>query len=96
MAKKSIGGDLMTKEEYRKHCEYQIERCIKLQDSKHLKEHELSLGLLNENECLINNKNNLIKYLEDKIKELDIRLKEIDDEELRLYILHYRDAYEEI
>lgn len=43
----------MTKEEYRKHCEKQIERCILFNDAKHLKEHELSLGLLNENEKLI-------------------------------------------
>lgn len=43
----------MNKEEYRKHCEEQIERCIILNDKKHLREHELSLALLNENESLI-------------------------------------------
>lgn len=37
----------MNKAEYRKHCEEQIEKCIKLHDNKHLKEHELSLALLN-------------------------------------------------
>lgn len=46
----------MIKEDFRKHCEEQIERCIKLNDSKHLKEHELALGLLNENESLIKKK----------------------------------------
>ncbi|MCI9434065.1 MAG: hypothetical protein HFI86_02150 [Bacilli bacterium] len=61
----------MNKTEYRKHCEEQIEKCIKLNDAKHLKEHELSLALLNENESLINNKNNLIKYLENKINMCD-------------------------
>ena len=43
----------MNIEEFREHCEKQIERCIKLNNSKHLKEHELALGLLNENERLI-------------------------------------------
>ena len=43
----------MNKEEFREHCEKQIERCIKLNDLRHLKEHELTLGLLNENEQLI-------------------------------------------
>ncbi len=62
----------MNKEEYRNHCEKQIEMCIRFHDSKHLKEHELSLALLNENEMLIKNKNNLIKYLENKINEVKI------------------------
>lgn len=61
----------MTKEEFRKHCERQIERCIKFQDSKHLKEHELSLALLNENEEIKKDKENLIKYLEDFISKTD-------------------------
>lgn len=60
----------MTKEEYRKHCEEQIKRCIKLRDIKYLKEHELSLALLNECEDRKQRKDNLIKYLEDSIKEL--------------------------
>lgn len=57
----------MTEEEFRKHCERQIERSIKFQDSKHLKEHQLSLALLNENEERKKDKENLIKYLEDMI-----------------------------
>lgn len=57
----------MNKEEYRKYCEEQIERCIKLKDAKHLKEHELSLALLNECEDRKQKEDNLIKYLEDKI-----------------------------
>lgn len=59
----------MNKEELRKHCEGQIEKCIKLHDSKHLKEHELSLALLNECEQRKQNQENLIKYLENKIEE---------------------------
>lgn len=58
----------MNKEEFRKHCEEQIEMCIKLHDSKHLKEHELSLALLNECEQKKQNQENLIKYIEEKIK----------------------------
>lgn len=60
----------MTKEKFTKHCEEQIERCIKLRDSKHLKEHELSLTLLNECEQRKQNQENLIKYIEEKIKKL--------------------------
>ena len=59
----------MNKKEYRKHCEEQIERCIKLHDNKHLKEYELSLALLNECERRKQREENLIKYLEDKINE---------------------------
>ena len=60
----------MNKVEFRKHCEDQIEKCIKLHDSKHLKEHELSLALLNECEQRKKNQENLIKYIEDKIEEI--------------------------
>lgn len=59
----------MNKTEYREHCKKQIERCIKLNDAKHLREHELSLSLLNECEERKQEKDSLIKYLEDKIKE---------------------------
>lgn len=62
----------MNKKEFREHCEKQIERCIKLNDSKHLKEHELALGLLNENERLIQQKNKykeVIEKLKDAIEE---------------------------
>lgn len=59
----------MNKNEYREHCKKQIERCIKLNDTKHLREHELSLSLLNECEERKQEKDSLIKYLEDKIKE---------------------------
>lgn len=58
----------MIKEDFRKHCEEQIERCIKLNDSKHLKEHELALGLLNENESLIK-KNKKYKEVIEKARE---------------------------
>lgn len=61
----------MTKEKFRKHCEEQIERCIKLRDSKHLKEHELSLALLNECEQRKQNQENLIKYIENFISKTD-------------------------
>jgi len=59
----------MTKEEFRKHCEDQIERCIALNDYRHLKEHEISLALLNECKQRKQNQENLIKYIEDKIKK---------------------------
>lgn len=55
----------MTKKEFRDHCEKQIERCIKLNDSRHLKEHELTLCLLNENERLIQENKELKKQLEE-------------------------------
>lgn len=61
----------MNKVEYRKHCEEQIERCIKLHDSKHLKEHELSLALLNECKERKQRKEKLINYLEDFISKTD-------------------------
>ena len=50
----------MNKKEFREHCEKQIERCIKFNDEKHLKEHELSLALLNECEFRKKEKENLI------------------------------------
>ena len=59
----------MNKEEFKKHCEDQIERCIALNDYRHLKEHEISLALLNECEQRKQNQENLIKYIEDEIKE---------------------------
>lgn len=59
----------MNKEEFKKHCEDQIERCIALNDYRHLKEHEISLALLNECEQRKQNQENLIKYIEDKIEE---------------------------
>ena len=62
----------MNKKEYRKHCEEQIERCIKLHDSKHLREYKLSLALLNECERRKQREENLIKYLEDKMNEIRI------------------------
>ena len=43
----------MNKLDFRKHCEKKIEQCIKLNDAKHLQEHELALAVLNENERLI-------------------------------------------
>jgi hypothetical protein len=66
----------MNKEEYRKHCEEQIERCIRLHDSKRLKEHELSLALLNECEERKQREDNLIKHLEEKIKQCDENIEE--------------------
>lgn len=41
-------------------------------------------------------KDNLIKHLENEIKELDEDLLTQDDEDIRLYILHTRDAYKDI
>lgn len=79
----------MNKEEFRKHCEEQIERCIKLRDSKHLKEHELSLALLNECEQRKQNQENLIKYIEDKIKKIresTCDSKDLDDIKLFNYM----------
>lgn len=57
----------MNKEEFRKHCEQQIERCIKLNDHKHLREHELALSLLNECDKRKEEKQSLVKYLENEI-----------------------------
>ncbi len=68
----------MNKEEYRKHCEEQIERCIKLHDSKHLKEHELSLALLNECEDRKRREEDLVKYLENKIKYFQDKIDRLD------------------
>lgn len=79
----------MTKEEFRKHCEDQIARCIKLKDYKHLKEHELSLALLNECEQRKQNQENLIKYIEDKIikvRESTCDSKDLDDIKLFNYM----------
>ena len=86
----------MNKEEYRKHCEKQIDRCIKLNDSKHLKEHELALTLLNECEERKQDKDNLIKYLEDKINMNDIYLKEETDESAQEYLLIKRDILKDV
>ncbi len=66
----------MNKTEYREHCKKQIERCIKLNDTKHLREHELSLSLLNECEERKQEKDSLIKHLEDKINTLQIQYHE--------------------
>lgn len=77
----------MNKTEYREHCKKQIERCIKLNDAKHLREHELSLSLLNECKERKQEKDSLIKYLEDKINMNYIYLKEEIDEENRDYLL---------
>lgn len=68
----------MNKEEYKKHCEEQIERCIKLRDSKHLREHELSLALLKECEDRRKREENLIKYLENKINDYKIQFSQIN------------------
>lgn len=65
----------MNKLDFRKHCEKQIELCIKLNDAKHLQEHELALGLLNENERLIQ-QNNEYKEEIDKISKI---IYEIDE-----------------
>lgn len=59
----------MDKGEFREHCEKQIERCIKLNDSRHLKEHELALGLLNENDRLIQ-ENQKYKEVIDRLNKL--------------------------
>lgn len=86
----------MTKEELKKHCEEQIERCIKLHDSKHLKEHELSLALLNECEGRKQEKEKLIKYLEDFIDKTDY---EVNIKGNYLYIAWsnaYRDLLEKV
>jgi hypothetical protein len=61
----------MNKQDFRKHCEEQIERCIKLNDAKHLQEHELALGLLNENERLIQQKNEYKEVIDKAIKYIE-------------------------
>lgn len=66
----------MTKEGFRKHCELQIEKCIKLHDSKHLKEHELALGLLNENKRLIDENQELKKQIDNYRNRYKNRLNE--------------------
>ena len=86
----------MNKQEYRKHCEEQIERCIKLNDSKHLKEHELSLSLLNENEHLIESKNNLINYLEDKLMIINKMLVQEQNINKREWLLAKKFSYQDI
>lgn len=60
----------MNKLDFRKHCEKKIEQCIKLNDAKHLQEHELALAVLNENERLIQ-ENKKYKKAIDKIKDID-------------------------
>lgn len=82
----------MTKEEFRKHCEDQIERCIALNDYRHLKEHEISLALLNECEQRKQEKENLIKYLEDFISKTDY---EVDTKGNYLYIA-WANAYKDL
>lgn len=61
----------MNKEEFRKHCEQQIERCIKLNDYKHLKEHELALSLLNECDRKKEENKRLDNQLKQKDKAID-------------------------
>lgn len=61
----------MNKQDFRKHCEEQIERCIKLNDAKHLQEHELALGLLNENERLIQQKNEYKEVIDKAIEYIN-------------------------
>ena len=61
----------MNKKEFRKHCEKQIEMCIKLHDEKHLREHELALGLLNENERLIQQKNKYKEVIDKAIEYIN-------------------------
>ncbi len=70
----------MNKKEFREHCEKQIERCIKFNDEKHLKEHELSLALLNECEFRKKEKENLINCLENEIKKIELYLEQEKDD----------------
>lgn len=51
----------MTIEDLKNHCEKQIDLCSKLNDYKHLEEHQLILNLIKENQ-------ELKKQLEEKIK----------------------------
>lgn len=66
----------MNKLDFRKHCEKQIERCIKLNDAKHLQEHELALAMLNENERLIQ-ENKKYKEAIDKISRIIYEIDEL-------------------
>lgn len=77
----------MNKENFRKHCEEQIERCIKLNDSKHLKEHELALGLLNENESLIKKNKKYKEAIEKVRKEIENSSLEVNTKEYGLLIV---------
>lgn len=86
----------MNKEEFRRHCEQQIDRCIMLHDSKHLKEHELSLALLNECKTKKKEKENLIKYLEDKIEDCDYQIDIIGDYQKICEERAYRDILERV
>lgn len=51
----------MTIEDLKNHCEKQIDLCLKLNDYKHLEEHQLILNLIKENQ-------ELKKQIEEKIK----------------------------
>ena len=53
----------MNKEELKKHCEKQVERCSLLKDYKHQSEHQAVLDLIEENEQLKDNWNKLKEYL---------------------------------
>lgn len=81
----------MTKEEFRKHCEKQIEKCIKLHDGKHLKEYELALALLNENEQLRQKnqelKNQIDSYRNRYKKRLEEKLSEDIETDLEDFYL---------
>ena len=61
----------MNKKEFREHCKRQIEHCIKFHDEKHLKEHELSLALLNECEVRKEEKEQLKEQNEQKDNAID-------------------------
>ena len=55
----------MNVEELKKHCEKQINLCSRLNDYKHLEEHQLVLNLIEENKQLKDNWNKLKKYMID-------------------------------
>lgn len=56
----------MTVEELKKHCEKQINLCSRLNDYKHLEEHQLILNLIEENKQLKDNWNKLKEIIKKK------------------------------
>lgn len=56
----------MNVEELKKHCEKQINLCSRLNDYKHLEEHQLVLNLIEENKQLKDNWNKVKNIIEDE------------------------------
>lgn len=54
----------MTIEDLKNHCEKQIDLCSKLNDYKHLEEHQLILNLIKENQELKERLEKIYNYLD--------------------------------